>query len=94
MDVDALKYNNNCFNCGEPGHLRRNCPKPLKGQINMHNLMFNLTDRQYQALAESLALRVRHRLGKTRGVMVTGHAGMVTVSSPSLLPYTANPHPQ
>ena len=56
MDVDALKRNNNCFNCGKPGHFRHNCPEPLKGQINVRNLAFNLTDEERQALAESLAL--------------------------------------
>jgi hypothetical protein len=56
MDVDALKRNNKCFNCGEIGHLRCDCDKPIKSGVNVRSLAFNLTDEECQALADSLAL--------------------------------------
>jgi hypothetical protein len=56
MDIDTLKRDNRCFNCGETGHLRRNCDKPIKANVNVRSLAFNLTDDERQALTQSLAL--------------------------------------
>jgi hypothetical protein len=48
MQVDAVK-SNCCFNCGEVGHWRRNCPKPQK-KLNVCMLAINLTDKEHQEL--------------------------------------------
>jgi hypothetical protein len=48
MQVDTVK-SNHCFNCGEVGHWRRNCPKPQK-KLNVHMLAIDLTDEEHQEL--------------------------------------------
>jgi hypothetical protein len=48
MQVDAVK-SNHCFNCGEVGHWRRNCPK-LQKKLNVCMLAIDLTDEECQEL--------------------------------------------
>jgi hypothetical protein len=46
--INAVK-SNCCFNCGEVGHWRRNCPKPQK-KLNVHMLAIDLTDEECKEL--------------------------------------------
>jgi hypothetical protein len=48
MQVDTVK-SNCCFNCGEMGHWRKNCPK-LQKKLNIRMLAINLTDEEHEEL--------------------------------------------
>ncbi|KAJ3819310.1 hypothetical protein F5880DRAFT_1616576 [Lentinula raphanica] len=42
MDLDRARANGLCFNCGERGHISRNCPK--KGKAAVRNIEIGSTD--------------------------------------------------
>ncbi|KAJ3964372.1 hypothetical protein EV361DRAFT_834782, partial [Lentinula raphanica] len=42
MDLDQARANGLCFNCGERGHISRNCPK--KGKAAVRNIEIGSTD--------------------------------------------------
>ena len=53
MDLDAARKANLCFNCGEAGHMRRDCKKKQR-QFNARLMAMELTVDEQLALFEEI----------------------------------------
>ena len=51
MAVDKLRKDNRCFNCGETGHFRRDCPKEQR-KINVRALLYDMTEEEIKEFLE------------------------------------------
>ena len=50
MDIDKLKAENKCFKCGQPGHIKRNCPQ-LK-QVQVRQVLDDMSEFDRAAVLE------------------------------------------
>ena len=50
MDIGKLKAENKCFKCGQPGHIKRNCPQ-LK-QVQVRQVLDDMSEFDRAAVLE------------------------------------------
>ena len=50
MDIGKLKAENKCFQCGQPGHIKRNCPQ-LK-QVQVRQVLDDMSEFDRAAVLE------------------------------------------
>ena len=54
MDLDTAKANFRCFNCGELGHMRKECPKSDKRPFHARLIVQEMTKEERKELIEEL----------------------------------------
>jgi len=54
MDLDTAKANFRCFNCGELGHMRKECPKSDKRPFHTCLIVQEMTKEERKELIEEL----------------------------------------